>query len=412
MKLDSIKDMNHNAHFIDRFEACLNPNTDGTNGRFRGDKTKMLTQIDDDRAAINIFLEQTVKNPGTKRMYAREIERLQMWAVMVKVKSIADLEMSDFHEYIKFIKTPPKAWVADKRYPKSSDSWRPFVRDLNEHGRIFELSESALFNAISSINTMMDWLVNCGYLTGNTLGLIRKNMKKRISQDAHEDKVERFLDDETVEDIKHVILTMKEETDLEKMNKERTRFLFTMFIMLGSRISELANSQMGDFAKEPAGWFWKVIGKGSKSAKVVVPDDMLLALSRWRKVLKLSPYPLRSEITPVIPMVNRHAQAQLNRAGITPRRINQILTDVFEATIKYIEASQSGQRAEEKVTFLRNASAHWLRHTSITQKTNSGMTDLAVQMDARHTDPRTTQRYIHDKDDERVEEAKKHKMSW
>jgi len=404
--------MNNQTHFIERFEACLNPSTDGTNGRFRGDKAKLLTQIDDDRAAINIFLDQTIKNPGTKRMYAREIERLQMWAVMVKEKSIADLEMSDFDEYIKFIKTPPKGWVADKRYPKSSENWRPFVRDLNEHGRIFELSENALFNAISAINTMMDWLVSCGYLTGNTLGLIRKNMKKAIRMDSHEDKVERFLDDETVEDVKHVIMSMPSETDLELLNYERARFIFTMFIMLGSRISELANSQMRDFSKEPAGWFWKVTGKGNKSAKVVVPEDMLIALSRWRKVLKLSPYPLRTEITPVIPMINRHAQAQLNRAGITPRRINQILSEIFEATIKHIQETQSGHKAEEKITFLQNASAHWLRHTSITQKTNSGMAHHAVQMDARHSDPRTTQRYIHDQEKERVEEAKKHKMTW
>lgn len=404
--------MNNHTHFIDRFEACLNPATDGTNGRFRGDKTKLLTQIDDDRAAINIFLEQTIKNAGTKRMYAREIERLQMWAVMVQEKSIADLEMADFDAYIKFITVPPKGWVADKRYPKSSENWRPFVREKNEHGHFFELSESALFNAISAINTMMDWLVDCGYLTGNTLGLIRKNMKKSIQMDDHEDKVERFLDDETVEDIKHVILSMSTETDLEALNYERARFIFSMFIMLGSRISELANSQMRDFAKEPAGWFWKVVGKGNKSAKVVVPEDMLIALSRWRKALKLSPYPLRTEVTPVIPMINRHAQAQLHRSGITPRRINQILSDIFEKTIKYINETQTGHRAEEKITFLQNASAHWLRHTSITQKANSGMARHAIQMDARHSNPQTTQRYIHDQEKERVAEAKKHKMSW
>ena len=398
--------------FRDKLSAALNSSNDGSKGKFRASDDRSLVALETDADAIKAFLTQGVSSPATRRMYEKEAERLQFWAVLCLNKAVSDMDMNDFDQYVKFLRQPDISWVARQKFPKTSVSWRPFVRAI-EHEKPVALSENALLAAISALNTMMTWFVDSGYLTGNPLGLVRKKMKHSVRHDAHEDKVDRFLNDEIVSNIKTVIMAMPKEDKRQEMHYERSRFIFSMFIMLGPRISELSRSLMMDFRKEDSGWFWKVIGKGSKGAKVAVPDDMLDALAHWRKILKLpSALPIGNDTTPVIPVLNKSGTPLLHKPGMSARRINEILKDIFKMTIAHIRTSQSGQSSEEKILYLSHASAHWLRHTSITQKVKAGMQREMVQMDARHTDARTTDRYIHDQEPLRIENAKKHKMKW
>ena len=68
--------------------------------------------------------------------------------------------------------------------------------------------------------------------------------------------------------------------------------------------------------------------------------------------------------------------------------------------------------SEHKREKLRAASAHWGRHTGITAKLDSGMNERFVQKDARHTDARTTQRYIHEEEERWHDEAQKQQLPW
>lgn len=401
--------------FKQRFEESLNPSNDGSQGKFRAPIENALIQLKDDSEAINTFLNESIAVETTRRMYKKEAERLHLWAVLYLNKAVSDMDMTDFYNYLEFLKNPNIEWVADRKHNSDDFRWRPFVRDLDDRGKPVEISENALLAAISALNTMMTWFVNSGYMSGNPLGLIRKKFKKTGSRDEHEDKIDRYLNDDIINDIKFVIDALPRAETRDIMKYERMRFLFSMFLLLGPRVSELSGSQMRDFKKTPAGWFWSVIGKGSKPARVSVPNDMIDALRRWRKVLGLSPLPLSNDKSPVLPIYNKsgvEARKQKLEGGLSPRRINEVLSEIFEMTIIHINQTQAGRDAEEKTIFLSQASAHWLRHTSITQKVNAGMDRASVQMDARHNDARTTARYIHDQDDKRSEDAQKHRLNW
>lgn len=401
-----------NQTFRDRFIAALCPANDGSQGRFRAPADKSLINLQTDAEAIQEFLEQGVSSPATRRMYEKEAERLHFWAVLHLNKSVSDMDTNDFSQYIEFLRQPDSSWVASQKFPKTSAEWRPFVRQI-VNGKVDPLSENGMLAAVSALNTMMSWFVNCGYLSGNPLGLIRKKIKKTQKTDQHEDKVDRFLSDSILEDIKVVIQAMPKENDKQKLQYERARFLLSMFIMLGPRVSEMSHSVMMDFRKEDSGWFWKVVGKGSKAAKVAVPDDLVEALSRWRQVLHLpTQLPIGNDETPVIPTLNKSGTPLLHKSGMSARRINEILKEIFSMTVEHIKSTQSGFQAQEKIAFLSQASAHWLRHTAITQKVKAGIPREMVQMDARHTDARTTDRYIHDQEEVRILNAKKHRMKW
>jgi site-specific recombinase XerC len=73
------------------------------------------------------------------------------------------------------------------------------------------------------------------------------------------------------------------------------------------RISELASSerwsaQMNSFYKDTDGnWWFKVVGKGNKERDISVSDDMLAAFKHYRLSLNLSPLPMTTEDTPLLP---------------------------------------------------------------------------------------------------------------
>ena len=96
-----------------------------------------------------------------------------------------------------------------------------------------------------------------------------------------------------------------------------------------------------------------------------------------------------------------------DRSPITARRLNQILKKIFHAAAELLPPE-----VEHKKEKLRAASAHWGRHTGITAKLDAGMDQRYVQKDARHTDARTTQRYIHEEEERWHDEAQKQKLPW
>lgn len=63
-----------------------------------------------------------------------------------------------------------------------------------------------------------------------------------------------------------------------------TSFLYK----LAPRISERETMRMNSFREVRGQWWWFVVGKGHKKAKLPVPDDMMEALVRYRKHRELS----------------------------------------------------------------------------------------------------------------------------
>ncbi|WP_079437038.1 site-specific integrase [Zoogloea sp. LCSB751] len=383
-------------------EITVPAGLDGHDGANRADPARLQIQANTDADAIRCFLSEYDRSPGTYRIYQRECERLLLWSLVDCGRPLSSLNRQDFEGYLNFLADPQPAelWCGAK-VSRTSEKWRPFVGPL---------SESAVLTAMAAINSLMTYLVDAGYLQGNPLGLIRQRRRKMsgevtgplraVAQTEEMEKVERFLDQQMWDAVTSAIEAMPRDAERGRDEYERARFIAAILYMLAPRAGELESHRMNSFREERGLWWWHVVGKGGKKAKVPVADDMLQALIRYRKHLGLTAVPRRDDTTPLLVSVK-------NGSPITARRLNQILKQIFSAA-----AERLPPEAEHKKEKLRAASAHWGRHTGITAKLDSGINERFVQKDARHTDARTTQRYIHEEEERWHEEAQKQRLPW
>lgn len=342
----------------------------------------------DDRSAILTFLNEYKESPHTLRNYTRECERLLLWA-NDQGQTLRELGREDFDRYLTFLAdpTPAERWCGPK-CRRDAPEWRPFVGPL---------SPAAVSTALASIGSLMDYLVATGYLPANPLALMRMKHKKMRSGRPTSLSIERFIDPQMWEAVLQALETLPKDTIKAQAHYERMRFTLSLLYLLGPRASELEQGVMGDFREQRGRWWWYVLGKGGKYARVAVPDDMVAALARYRRYLGLTAAPLPDDPTPLL--------LTLNRSAMTARRMNQLLKHIFEAAAVLLEP-HSTLKADK----LRRASAHWGRHTAITARVDAGMDPRYVQIDARHSDPRTTALYTHAEDDKRHEDAQKVRM--
>lgn len=385
-------------------DTHLSAQLSGSGGDNRADRARCQIDADNDLDAIACFLAEYDRSPGTARIYQRECERLVLWSVHECAKPLSSLTRQDFEGYLNFLADPQPAarWCAPKTR-RSSPDWRPFVGPL---------SESALLTAIAAINSLMAYLVDAGYLAGNPLGLIRQRRRKLALQELAPGtasraraadasaSVERFLDADMWAAVSRAVESMPRQGATQVDEYERMRFICALLYLLAPRAGELESHRMNSFQEERGLWWWHVTGKGAKHAKIPVPDDMIQALVRYRKHLGLSAVPKRNDMTPLLVGLRK-------RAPITARRLNQLLKRLF-----FQAAELLGPDQEHKKEKLRAASAHWGRHTGITAKVDAGMEERYVQKDARHSDRRTTQRYIHEEERRWHEEAQKQRLPW
>lgn len=427
--------------FEEKYLAAINSDNDGSNGQYRCPAEFNMSNANTDRAAIASFLSQYSNSPATLRTYEKESERFHMWAVMVKNKSIADLGINDYQDYIEFLRLPDPAWVSVKKVRKTSPDWRPFTIVTNDESDDLNieteksdiknvldnegLSDSAIKVAMASISSLLSWMVSSGYLRLNPLSMLRQKDKLIRGDGRYKGKkVERFIDNEMWDALTAAVERMPKTTPVDIIHYERVRFMLSVFSMVGARVHEISKSVMSDFHRTTAGWFWKVVGKGSKDEIVALPQDMLEALMRWRKALGLPAVPTSKDNRPIMPALNKSGRPIYNRskrihaldgssyvkevprAGLTPRHMNMLLKELFE------NAAKDPLLSEDKIVLLKKASAHWLRHTSVTQKLAAGMDRGNVQKDARHSDARTTGLYSHDEEGVRSEDAQKHRLRW
>lgn len=381
----------------------LAPRLAGVDGANRASAERRQIDAHDDLQALTCFLAEYDRSPGTARIYQRECERLILWAVHECDKPLSSLTRQDFEGYLNFLADPQPAqrWCGPKANRQSA-AWRPFVGPLNE---------SALLTAIAAINSLMSYLVDAGYLVGNPLGLIRQRRRKLAMEAAPGGSataaardsplsVERFLDADMWSAVSRAVEALPRQTDAQRDEYERQRFICAILYMLAPRAGELETHRMNSFQEERGLWWWNVIGKGAKRARIPVPDDMIQALVRYRKHLGLSAMPRRNDATPLLVGLR-------DRAPISARRLNQILKRLFARAADLLPP-ELAHKAEK----LRLASAHWGRHTGITAKVDAGMEERYVQKDARHSDRRTTQRYIHEEERRWHEEAQKQRLPW
>lgn len=102
--------------------------------------------------------------------FRKEAERLLLWTLIEKQKSLSSLTRDDLRDYQQFLSDPkpPSRWCGQRK-PRQDPNWRPFQGPL---------SGDSIAQSITIINALFSYLVEAVYLAGNPLGLMRRKAKQ------------------------------------------------------------------------------------------------------------------------------------------------------------------------------------------------------------------------------------------
>ncbi len=338
-----------------------------------------LIDAKNDADAISSFLLEFRDSPLTLKSYAKEIERLLLWCIHIAHLNISSLRRNDLVEYQHFLKNPqPKlVWVGAKAARRLQDDtanpkWRPFAKAL---------SQTTINKVTTILDSFFNYLVQTNYLTGNPLAVERRR-KRRNKQKSQ--LIDRYLELDEIEAIINALNDYAIKNESHAFQVARARYIILLLLYTGLRINEAATHRMGHFIQREDKWFLRVTGKGKKLREIPVPDDLLSALIDFRRFTGLpSAEPKFRERTPLIPMQNM-------KQPISTRRIDQIIKWAFN-----LGATQFDVEQPRRASKLRQASAHWLRHSYVTFLLDSGAPLKVAQENAGHSDIGTTMHYRH-----------------
>lgn len=338
-----------------------------------------LIDAKNDAQAISSFLLEFRDAPLTLVSYSKEIERLLLWCIHIAKLNISSLRRDHLMAYQGFLKNPePKnVWVGAKVKRQLTDgsanpNWRPFGKAL---------SATTINKVITILDSFFNYLVQTNYLTGNPLAVDRRRKKRNKEKPQ---LIDRYLEIDEIYSVLNALSNYAQKNNQETFQVVRSRYIILLLFYTGLRLAEAANHTMGNFIQRHENWFLRVIGKGKKLREIPVPDDLLDALADFRKSAGLpSPEPKFREKTPLIPMQNL-------KQSISTRRIDQILKWAFN-----LGAQQFDVKEPRRASKLRQASAHWLRHSYVTYLLDSGAPLKVVQENAGHSDVGTTMHYRH-----------------
>ena len=355
------------------------------------------------------FLLAYKNNQETFKNYRREIERFLQWSWLIRKESILKLKREDIELFIEFCQKPLKTWIGFNHVPRSNSNWRPFIVTLAK-AKIkagikldkdnYALSEAAIKIMFATIGSFYNFLIQEEHVSVNPVKLIKQKNKyfRKKAGTAH---IRRLSPDQWLYLIRAAQNMAEEQPD----KHNRTLFIIQALYGMYLRISELVSSerwqaQMNSFYKDADGnWWFKVIGKGNKERDISVSDDMLEAFRQYRLSLNLSPLPMTTEDTPLLPKF-------AGRGSITDtRHIRLIVQQCFDRAYLLMLQENKQEDAEE----LKVATVHWLRHTGISDDVKIRPREH-VRDDAGHSSGAITDKYIDIEKRERSLSAKHKKL--
>lgn len=339
-------------------------------------------EASNDAEAVSQWLAEFQGSPQTLRAYRREAERLLLW-LAYQERGLAGLRRQDLDAFEAFLEspTPRQLWIGPSR-PRSAADWRPFRGPLSPASRR---------QSLVILQGMFAWLVEAGWLAHNPFRLMRD---KRRRLDNRQTGIERYLERPLWEWFWHWLLRPLSEQASARQHFiwQRRRMIFGFAYLLAPRISEMADAVMGDFFQREGRWWWRVTGKGSKSARIPVPEDMLVLLHEWRLALKLPANPQPDESGGVL-------RALDGKRSLGHNQLYRLIRETFAQAADALE-QETGNEAAPLVARLRTATPHWLRHTALTHQAQAGIELRYLASTARHARLDTTAQYLHLEDEE------------
>ncbi|CEP36164.1 MULTISPECIES: tyrosine-type recombinase/integrase [unclassified Halomonas] len=345
-----------------------------------------------DAQAVMAWLEEYVDSPQTWKAYRRESERLLLWLASQGL-TLADINRETLRQFEAFLTDPQpcEQWVGPSK-PRSHPAWKPF-RGV--------LSPASRRQSLVILQGMFAWLVEAGWVNHNPFRLMRDKSRRLNNQTP---RIERYLESDLWAWLWTWLNTplAAGEGSRARFEHARRRFIFGFAYLLAPRISEMADARMGDFQRSEGRWWWHVVGKGSKMARIPLPEDMLNCLQQWRQALGLPD--THSQLETAMPLL----RALDGQRGLGHNQLYRLIRETFQQAAQALEASGG---APEHIAALHQATPHWLRHTSITHQAQSGISLRHLAESARHARLDTTSRYLHSEDAEWHREQQRHRLN-
>ncbi|MBU9564345.1 integrase [Burkholderia multivorans] len=360
---------------------------DGSAGTFRAPRATCTLDADNDYAAVHAWLSLH-ESAATRRAYRKEAERLILWAIVERGRALSSLTTEDALAYRAFLRrpTPHERWIGPVR-PRGAPDWRPFSGALS--------ARSAAY-ALSVLGAMFRWLIEQRYVLANPFA----GVKVRDTRGASAlDTSHAFTEGEWL-----LVRTIADGLEFRKTDvpaaawtpaaAQRLRFILDFGYATGLRASELVGATLGDIDTDAHGDAWlKVVGKGSKAARVALPPLARTALDRYLVARRLPVTPVRwRPDTPLIPRLTEDGAAP-----ITSVRLWKVMQRFFVQTADLVEADNPALAQK-----LRQASPHWMRHTHATHALARGAELTTVRDNLRHASISTTSIYLHGDDVKRA----------
>ncbi|MNJ31302.1 site-specific tyrosine recombinase XerC [compost metagenome] len=373
----------------------------------------------DSYLVVRSFLKSYAGNQATFNSFRTHVERLLLWSLIVIRKPLLELRRSDAELFMEFCLKPPPDWVGPvvksrfirrggrKRLESDeyvvNPEWRPFSstvakreRKLSEETltvlppRPYQMAQGSVAQVFAVCGSFFQHAMDEGMTEANPFRAIKQ--KSIYKQRNTLDVAARSL---TELQWSFVIETAEQMAN-EDSTHERTLFIVATIFSMYLRVSDLVGRDnwqptMGDLRRDTTGnWWFHVIGKGNKAAKIGVRDDYIdNYLTRYRRHRQLSPLPSPQESIPLIATIK-------GRGGLSDRHIRKLLQTVFDQALTRM---QKEGWTEDEVDHLRSVSLHWLRHTAATfDAPCRDMKDL--QADLRHNSLSTTQNTYYNSIDE------------
>ena len=342
-----------------------------------------LLRARDDREAIMAWLATVSASPHTQASYLKEADRLYRWAALVRGVPLSALTHEDLLAYRRFLADPQPAaqWVGVQRAPRSHPAWRPFSGPLRP---------SSIRLALSVINALFSWLVQARYLAANPLVLSRQR------RPAGERRVTRLLSASQLHAVWCYLGSLPAETAAQQAELRRRRWILSLALVTGLRISELLHTRMGacywltDREGLPR-WFLEVVGKGSKPRQVPLPSALLATLQAYRVGLGLSAVPQAHEPWPLLLKQRRLANGALDPQPMSRQALHKLIKATLGGAADWLQAQ--GKTLE--AAHLAQASTHWLRHTAASRMADADLAPHAIMATLGHADLATTSLYLH-----------------
>jgi site-specific recombinase XerD len=373
--------VNH-AQVLLPWERLVVPeDVDGSRGTFRAPPATCALDSSNDYEAVQAWLSLH-ESAATQRAYRKEAERLILWAVVERGRALSSLTTEDAIAYRSFLRhpTPRARWVGAAQ-PRSSPLWRPFAGDLSVRSVAF---------ALSVLNALYRFLIEQRYLLANPFA----GVKVRGGRPAQLDTARAFTEHEW--SLARVVANGLEWSyGWSAPAAQRLRFVLDFAYGTGLRISELVDAKLGAIESDARGDVWiRVVGKGHKVGKVVLPPLAHAALDRYlvQRGLPVT----ASKWRPSTPLIGSLG----DESGITAWRLWRVMKRFF-ATATDVVGDGNPALAEK----LRRATPHWTRHTHATHLLDGGAELTTVRDNLRHSSLATTSMYLHADDTRRAKQV-------